>query len=646
MSINLSIEELTLLRALAARFPTADEAIDELAALSAKLSLPKTTAHVMSDVHGEYKKLRHIINNASGHLRPLVASLFEGKLGEGELRELLAVLYYPHELIDLRRAELSDPAMRREWVGRVLRQQFTIIRSLARSHRREDVFALFPKARRELFEELLDEPSSSRNGFVNAMLDGLAARDRDFAAVRVASHLVRNLSVDEIIVAGDLGDRGPRVDRVIDYLKQQPRVSIAWGNHDLNWMGACLGQEALIATVLRISLRYRRLSQLEEGYGVIMAPLEKLAREVYGDDPVEHFMTKGTGLREDVLMARMQKAIAIMQFKLEGQTIDRHPEWKMEARNLLGRVNTKAGTIEIEGKHHPLRDSRFPTLDPASPNALSPEEATCMKRLRESFLSSARLWDHMSYLVRQGAMWLRRDRAVIFHGCVPVDESGKSLTIEIGGKQYGGRPLLDAFDSVVRRAFRRRPSDQNDADWLWYLWTGPVSPLFGKDRMATFESYFVADKEAKKEHKNAYFKLLHDAEFCRRIAAEFGVHDDALIVNGHVPVRVDKGEEPVKRGGNAVTIDGAFSEAYGDRGYTLVLAPERVELAEHHHFESISEAITTGADIVPKLTTIRSYDPPRRIGDTEQGETIRGQINALERLVEAYEEGTLAEAGG
>ncbi len=645
MAVSFDTSELTLLEALASRYPTADAALAEASALQAALLFPKGVVHVVSDVHGEYKKLRHIINNASGSLRPLVKSLFAGRLKEDEERQLLAVLYYPLEAMDHLQAEHEDAARRRDWVRRTLRLQFEIVRALARNRRREEVTALFPAERRELFRELLVEPCAGRDpAYVDTMIDGLAAHGRDFQAVREASRLVRNLTVSEIIVAGDLGDRGPRIDRVIDYLMQQPNVSYTWGNHDVSWMGACLGHEALIATVVRISLRYRRLSQLEEGYGLIMSPLEKLVRTVYEDDPAVCFKTKGTGLRDDLLMARMQKAISIIQFKLEGQVSRRHPEWGMENRNLLHRINVAEGTIEIDGRTYPLRDTYLPTLDPADPYALSAEERTCMDRLRQSFVASARLWQHMSVVTRRGATWLRRDHALIFHGCVPVDEEGQFLSLEVDGKQHAGRALFDALDSVVRRAFRKgMQSAETEADWLWYLWTGPVSPLFGKDRMATFEGYFVEDKEAKKEHKNPYFNLIHDADFCRRVAAEFGVEEGGLIVNGHVPVKVEKGEEPVKRGGNAVTIDGAFSEAYGDRGYTLILAPERMALAEHHHFESVSEAINTGADIVPKVVTIRSYEPARLIADTEEGVRLRGSISALERLISAYEEGALHE---
>jgi fructose-1,6-bisphosphatase-3 len=344
------------------------------------------------------------------------------------------------------------------------------------------------------------------------------------------------------------------------------------------------------------------------------------------------------------MLARMQKAIAILQFKLEGQTSRRHPEWEMGDRDLLHRIDRATWTVEIDGKRHPMLDRNLPTVDPADPYRLSPEERVCLDRLRFSFVTSSRLWEHMSFVARRGAMWTRRDDALIFHACVPVDEQGNPLSLAVDGKPRAGRALYDAVDSIVRRAFRKGAQGiDGDADWLWYLWAGPRSPLFGKDKMATFESHFVADKAAKHEHKNAYFEFIHDAEFVRRIGRDFGMGDDVLVVNGHVPVKVEKGEQPVKRGGNAVTIDGAFSEAYGDRGYTLILAPDGIKLAEHYHFESVEQVIETGADIVPKMTTIQSYGRPHTVADTEEGEGVRRQIASLGRLIFAYHEGAIME---
>lgn len=646
MAVSFNIEELTHLRELAKNYPTAAAAAAEAAILRASLRLPKKTVHVVSDVHGEYKKLRHVINNASGSLRQLVAELFANRLSDQEQKDLLAVLYYPHEAIEYWRPRLADRAARRDWVRQTLGWQFEIIRKLSSSRRRQAVTELIPLDAREIFAELISEPTAFRSSeYVNQIVDALAFYERDLATVRAASHLARNLAIEELIVAGDLGDRGARLDKVIDYLMRQPKVAFTWGNHDVTWMGACLGQEALIATVLRISLRHLRLFQLQEGYGITLSPLEKLVRQIYKNDEAEEFGAKRTGVHDDWLIARMHKAVAIMQFKLEGQTILRHPEWKMQDRALLDRINFERGTIEIDDQIYQLSDTNFPTVDPANPFELSAEEAECMARLRESFVSSQRLWQQMSYVVRNGAMWLQRDDALVFHACVPVDEAGNFLAVEVDGSLCAGRELFDRFDSIVRRSFRRGADliESNDADWFWYLWTNALSPLFGKDRMTTFEQYFIRDARAHKERKNPYFDLIHEADFCRRITREFGLDDTGLIVNGHVPVKVESGEEPIKRSGLAVTIDGAFSESYGDRGYTLILAPERIQIAELHNFNSVADAITRGADIVPKIKTVREYTETRRVADTEDGAVINHRIHALERLMLAYQEGALLE---
>lgn len=635
--------ERAALEALAGRFPTIGRAQAEIAALQATLLLPRPVVHVLSDVHGEYGKLRHVLNNVSGRLRPLVERTFAGRLAEEEINALLSLLYYPQEAMDHFGIASLTAEQRTEWALTTLRRQFEIVRALAVPYRRPRVRRTFPADQEELFQELLAEPISGRPpDYLPTMVAGLADHETALATVRAASHVVRNLAVAEILVAGDMGDRGPRIDGVLDYLLRQPDVSFVWGNHDASWMGACLGSEACIATVLRFSVRYDRLDQLEEGFGIPLAPLEKLTREVYGDDPAEHFAVKGRGLRDPLHLARMQKAIAMLEFKCVGQAIRRHPEWDLENRILLNFVDKEAGTVTIDGVPYPLRDTRLPTLDPADPLALSPEEQECMRGLRDAFVRSPRLWEQMTFLVRHGAMVLRRDDCLIFHACVPVDADGDFLSLPFDGAKRSGRALFDAITLFVHRAFRRGANHVGcDSDWFWYLWAGPRSPLFGKDRIATFESYFVADKQTHEETKNPYFQLIHDAAFCRRLLVAFGGDESGMIVNGHVPVKIAEGEQPVKRGGNAVTIDGAFSEAYGDRGYTLLLTPEGLTLAEHAHFDSIEQVLAAGADMLPKTHEIRTYPRPRLLGDTEDGAEIRRTIALLETLILAYQEGEI-----
>jgi fructose-1,6-bisphosphatase III len=455
--------------------------------------------------------------------------------------------------------------------------------------------------------------------------------------IHLTGRAIRNLTIDELVMAGDCWDRGPRGDRVVDYLMQQPNVALTWGNHDAAWLGAALGQEALICHVMRISLRYRRLLQLEEGYGIPLAPLDWLARTVYADDPAENFAVKGIEMRDATSMARMQKATAVMQFKLEGQAIMRHPKWGLEHRRLLHRIDPAAGTIELDGVIYPLKDAHLPTLDPANPYTLSHEEAECLERMRTSFLASQKLADQVRWMTARGRMHLVREGHLIFHGCVPVDEQGDYLSMAVAGRLYCGKALFDAIEREVYRLVERPPFTPQELDLFWYLWSGPQSPLFGKDRITTFERDLIADPRTHHETKNPYFQLIHEAWFCDKILAEFGVDpSQGMIVNGHVPVKVEKGESPLKKSGKAVTIDGAFSQAYGDYGFTLVLEPRHTFIATHHKFESVQAAIEQGADIVPSRTVVREWEQPRRVAASQRGKQLRFAIERLKELIEAY----------
>ncbi|MFO0958160.1 MAG: fructose-bisphosphatase class III [Isosphaeraceae bacterium] len=600
------------------------------------LTLPKGTVHVISDVHGEYGKLRHVINNASGTLRPRIERALGGRLDPAELRQFLALVFYPVEFLESLAERLADADQRRAFARKVMPELLQLVREVARPDRLPAAIAAVPAPYNDLVRDLVQSPATEADAaFFEAMLDVLADEGRAGHLIHLIVRTLRNLAIDELILAGDLWDRGPRGDLVVDYLRKQPRVAITWGNHDMAWLGASLGHEPLIAQVLRISCRYRRLSQLEEGYGITVQPLEKLAREVYGDDPASCYQGRGTGMRDPLTISRMQKAAAILQFKLEGQAIARNPAWGIENRRLLHRIDRDAGTVTIDGRVTPLKDTHFPTIDPADPYRLSDDEQTCLDRMKQSFTQSVLLRSHMEYLVGLGGMDTIRDDHLIFHGCVPVDERGEFLPLAVGGQDYAGKALFTAIDRAVAAAFEHPES--GELDLLWYLWCGPRSPLFGKDRVATFENDLVADPSFHVEVKNPYFTLIHEKGFCRRILAEFGADPDrGLIVNGHVPVKIDKGEDPLKRSGMAITIDGAFSEAYGDHGYTLVLEPDRTFLAQHSHFDSVEAAIRDGVDIIPQIRTIREWHPPRRVADTERGRLVRSEIALLERLAQAY----------
>ncbi len=632
---------LQYLRALSYRFPTSESALAEIAHLSAILELPRGTIHVVSDVHGEFQKLEHILRNGSGSLRPLVDELFGQHLGDEERTTLLNLVYYPRETFGRIAAKIAEPRDRESFAKEAIVRELTLLRALIARYSLRHAERIFPAPYKAIFSELLFSPLLHRyDGYVDAMLGPFIADDGGLELLRSTSHAIRSFAAYELIVAGDLGDRGPRLDRVIETLRRQSNVSIVWGNHDAEWMGACLGQEALIATVLRISLRYGRIAQLEEGYGIPVEPLELLARTAYAQDPAERFHSKGRDLRDPLLLARMQKAAAILQFKLEGQTTRRNPTFDLEHRNLLHRIDPAAGTVVVDGKSHSLLDRLFPTIDFEDPYRLTPLEAECLATLRRSFMDSAALWRDMRFVVERGAMWAARDEHIIFHGCVPCDANGELVSFVVDGAPKKGRELFQSLDSVVRRAFRGRR--EVDVDMLYYLWAGPRSPLFGKDRMATFETYFIADESTHHETKDPYFRLIHEKPFCESIARELGVDEkNVLIVNGHVPVKLEAGESPLKKSGLAVTIDGAFSEAYGDKGYTLVIDAERTYLALHHHFESVQSAIESGADIVPVIQNLRVFPELRRVRDTTRGKELREEIAGLWELVRAYREHTV-----
>ncbi|MBK1833951.1 fructose-bisphosphatase class III [Roseibacillus ishigakijimensis] len=631
---------------LARQFPCASSVMSQIALLQAKLTLPRGRVHLISDVHGDDRKLRHVVNNASGGISTLVDQVVGDELTGEEKAIFLAFLYYPVEKMRTYEERIQNVEWRLTKVKKLLRLQFRLVRHLARTVTKEELLGLMKEEFRVLYIALLDEVSFQRDpGYVDSMVDALADYDQDIVALHEASRLVRNLVVSEVVVAGDLFDRGERGDRVIHYLRNQPKVSFTWGNHDIIWMGATLGSEILIATVLRISLRYLRLWQLEEGYGILLSPLAHLAQTVYGDDEARCFYPKrSSGFIDEGLVAKMHKAVAILEFKLAGPLLARHPEWRMEDRRMLHRIDYEAGTVEIDGQHYALKDTNFPTIDPADPYALSGEEENCLARLRQSFVSSQRLWEHMLFVVKQGGMSLTRDEALVFHGCVPTNEDGTLREVLVGERCLKGGALFRELEEIVRRTYREgAASVSDDLDYYYWLWANGDSPLFGKTRMTTFERYFIADKETHVEVKDPYFGKIHDADFCRMVGREFGMGDDVLIINGHVPVKVEKGEDPVKRGGNAVTIDGAFSEAYGDRGYTLVMGPNNIRLAEHSHFESIEHFLANDDDMIPKLRELRSYGTCRTIGETRESEDIAAQLTLLNQLLQAYRSGAVRE---
>jgi fructose-1,6-bisphosphatase III len=637
-------QQLVVLKHLQQQFPTIEAAVAEIARIEAVRTLPKGNIHVISDIHGEHQKLRHVINNASGTLRPLIERVFKDKISAQELRSFTTLIFYPAEVVEHLEKTMTDKTLIRQYARRTIELQLELLRTLVSRYSLRRAMRVFPQEYKELLNEMLSAPTTERgDGFFCAIIDTLVANGSALHMVHLIGRLIRNLTIYELVIGGDCWDRGPRGDKVLDYLRQQPNVSLIYGNHDAAWIGAALGHEALICHVLRVSLRYRRLAQIDEGYSIPLTPLEHLARQVYGNDPATQFYPKTTGTRPMDLVARMQKAVAIMQFKLEGQMISRNPQWAMEHRKLLHKLDHAAGTIDVDGHTYPLIDKHFPTIDRNDPYQLSPDEQECIDRMRHSFAASQKLQEHIRYMVDHGSMYLVRDEHLIFHGCVPCDDKGAFKTMPIDGQHLAGKPLFDAIDAAINRAVDKR--DLRDLDLLWYLWSGPTSPLFGKDRIATLERDFIADKHPHHEEKDPYFAKIHEVGFCDNVLSEFGVDPSVgLIVNGHVPVKIEKGESPMKKSGKAITIDGAFSEAYGDHGYTLVLESNQTILARHHHFDSVEVAIRDGVDIVPSVEVIRQWNPPRRMADTERGRELKAMSELLALLIQAYRSNVLHQA--
>ena len=635
--------ELPGLTRVARQFPNRDSAVAEIARLQAECHLPVGSIHVISDIHGEDAKLRHVLHNGSGTLRPLIEELFASDLSPEELRRLVALFFYPDEMLALEKERLGTEEELDSFFELALSRLVRLVRVISKNRSIARIHEVADPAVRDFLLELACGPSTqTQPEFHKALISGVVAHGRGARLAHQVINLIRGLAVEELIIGGDCWDRGPRGDKVVDHLMHQPRLSFIWGNHDTAWVGAAMGHGACIAHVCRISLRYGRIEQLEEGYGIPMWPLIKLAQSTYADDPTKSFKPKLPTQRDPQLVARMQKAAAIIQFKLEADAIRRHPEWKLENRRLLHHLSADKKTITIEGKEYPLSDGMFPTINPDRPYELSEKEVACLAALTTSFTGSVKLKDHVRFLHRNGSLWLVRRNHLVFHGCIPCDEAGEFLPLEVNGRLVRGRALYEALELLIARVFDQPVLE--DLDWMWYLWCGPLSPLFGKDKIATFEIDFVANHDTHKETKNPYFNLINETWFCDKVLKEFGVDPEkGFIVNGHVPVKIELGENPVKKSGKAITIDGAFSEAYGDYGYTLLIEPAGTFLALHHHFEKVEKAVRDGVDIIPQVTVIREEtDIPMR-GDTEEALVMADTCELLERLVMAYRANQIAE---
>lgn len=643
------------LRLLAEKFPTISSAATEIINLEAILSLPKGTEHFLSDLHGESTAFTHVLKNASGVIRRKVDEVFGMTMREADKNELCTLIYYPEEKLKLVRETEKDLD---DWYRITLHQVVEVARVVSVKYSRSKVRKLLTEDFAYVIEELLHESvtEADRQDYYNAIINSIVDINRADELIVAICNLIHALVIDTLHIVGDIFDRGPGAGKIMELLCNYHDFDIQWGNHDIEWMGAAAGNAALIATVLRVSIRYANVETLEEGYSINLLPLATLAIDTYGDDPCTQFLTKDFEnnprlKRSAMLMARMHKAISIIQFKLEGQIIKRHPEYHMDDRLLLDKIDPEKGTIRIGDKDYPLTDTYLPSIDWNDPYKLCPGEQIVMDQLLHSFRHSERLQKHLRCLYQHGSLFLTRNNCLLYHAAIPLNGDGSFKEVEVRGKKYKGRELMENIDQVIREAYFAQVGTalRNDAlDYMWYLWCGADSPLYHKDKMTTFERYFIADKETYKEVKGAYYVRANEKETCARILEEFGLDPKkSRIINGHTPVRTLKGETPVRAGGMRLVIDGGFSKPYhettGIAGYTLIYNSHGIQLVEHESFETKEKAIREGTDIHSRVQLEEFKYHRMLVRDTDRGHELEEQILNLQKLLIAYRHGVIKE---
>ena len=652
------MDDVKYLQLLARSFPTVAAASSEIINLEAILNLPKGTEHFLSDVHGEYEAFQHVLKNASGTVKRKVEEIFAHSLRDQEIKDLCTLIYYPEEklrLIKKQEGNLDD------WYRITLNRLVKVCQNVSSKYTRSKVRKALPKDFEYIIQELLHESSGDHNkeAYLEVIITTIISTRRADAFIVAMCNLIQRLCIDSLHIVGDIFDRGMGAHIIMDTLCEYHNFDIQWGNHDVLWMGAAAGNTACIANVIRMSMRYANLGTLEDGYGINLLPLATFAMDTYKDDPCTQFQPLLSEYNDNKpnektarLIAQMHKAIAIIQFKLEAEIIHRHPEYKMEDRLLLDKIDFQKGSVRIDGKNYAMLDSFLPTVNPADPYALTDEERDLMDKIVASFQNSEKLRKHMHCLYSNGSMFKVTNSNLLFHASIPLNADGTFKHVRIGQKEYWGKNLMLKADRMLRAAYYEYHDKQKkrDAmDYVWYLWCGADTPTFDKSKMATFERYFVADKETYKEEKGYYYELRDQADVCDNILREFGIEpgSHSHIINGHVPVRTIKGEKPVKADGKLLVIDGGFSKAYqpttGIAGYTLVYHSHGFELVQHEPFESREKAIKEGLDI--KSTTFLVDYTRRRmmVKDTDKGRELREQINELQKLLVAFRSGLVQE---
>lgn len=650
-------KDMRYLQLLSHSFPTVAEASTEIINLMAILNLPKATEHFVADIHGEYEAFQHILKNASGNIKRKVNELFGTTLREAEKRDLCTLIYYPEQKLELVKESEADI---NDWYHITLHHLVAVCRDVSSKYTRSKVRKSLPSDFSYIIQELLHERTEDidKTAYVNVIVDTIISTGRADDFIIAISKVIQRLAIDQLHILGDIYDRGPGAHRIMDLLEGYHSWDITWGNHDILWMGAVAGNDACMCNVIRLSLRYSNLSALEDGYGINLVPLATFAMDFYGDDPCTEFLPKGNSANEHIdektrlLIAREHKAISVLQFKLEAQLFEKHPEWKMRGRDMFSYIDYGNGTILIDGGRYKLTSCHFPTIDPERPNELTAEERELLAKLHHSFEVSEKLHKHMRLMLAHGCMYNICNNNLLFHASVPLNADGSLKEVEIcpGHKSKGMQLMLDV-GMLVRSAFQNdvaQADRDNAVDYFLYLWCGTDSPLFDKSKMATFERYFLKEKETHEEKKGNYFVLRDDDAVCDGVLKAFGVTGkNRHVINGHVPVKAIKGETPIKAGGKLMVIDGGFAEAYhketGIAGYTLVYHSRGFQLVQHEPFTSTEDAILRGTDIKSTTQIVEMSAHRMLVADTDKGMELRSQIDDLEELLYAYRHGYINE---
>jgi fructose-1,6-bisphosphatase III len=652
--VNKSTTDLDYLRLLSRQYSSIRAVSTGIISREAVLELPKGTEHFISDVHGEYESFRHVLKNGSGIIKWKIEETFGTRIPSAEKRQLATLIYYPEEKLDML---LRSIKRKESWYRITLLRLITLCRVITSKYSPSRIPHALDNEFGTLIEDLLQAQPDDRNRkkYYSRIIDTIISIDRADDFIITICRLIQRFSVDRLHIIGDIFDRGPGSEIIMDTLLSYHSVDIQWGNHDILWMGAAAGSRACIANVLRVALRYCNLNTLEGGYGINLLPLATFALEIYHDDLCPSFLPHSSG--EETynpktleLMARMHKAITIIQFKLEGQLIDRRPDLGMKGRNLLKRIDYLRGTIDLDGADYSLNDTNFPTVNPENPCRLTDDEEEVINLLQASFSHSDKLQRHSRFLFARGSIYLVRNSNLLYHGCIPMKNDGSFEEVEFQGKKYQGRSLLDYLEQTAREGYfggRDTEKKSYGKDIMWYLWSGSNSPLFGKEKMATFERHFIDDSNTHREEKNPYYQFRDQESSCTRILREFGLNPKTShIINGHVPVEVRKGESPIKANGKLLVIDGGFARAYqkktGIAGYTLIYNPRGLLLASHEPFESTRKAITEEKDILSTTVILEKSTRRLKIKDTDQGRIIQEELKSLQLLLRAYREGRIA----